>query len=66
GLWGSSGNSANARQNSLYKSLFSENDRFNQEKTVQFISVFFIAKKREVQLIMRDAGRARNAFIARK
>ncbi|MFY9750470.1 MAG: hypothetical protein WAJ89_07580, partial [Methanoregula sp.] len=61
-----SGNSANARQNSLYKSLFSENDRFNQEKTVQFISVFFIAKKREVQLIMRDAGRARNAFIARK
>jgi hypothetical protein len=32
----SSGTGANARQNSLFKSLFFKNTRFTQEKTVQF------------------------------
>jgi len=58
----SSGSGANARQNSLYKSLFPQNDCFNQEKTVQFSRVLFIAKNGRISRSSGISGRPGGAI----
>src|SRR5208283_5767428 len=52
----SSGNSANARQNSSYKPVFLETGLFKRDKTVQFSSVPFIAKKGMINWPCRAPG----------
>jgi hypothetical protein len=60
-----SGNGANARQNSLYNSLFLRNTCFTREKTVHFRELRKSAKKRDLHLVP-DPDAVRSAMAAGK
>jgi hypothetical protein len=66
-LWKfSSGNGANTRQNFLFKSFFSENNRFNPKKTVQFSGLWIGWKNGTICRSSQDCKAVRNTMLPEK